>query len=259
MKNDKKVDRKKQEDVALTRALVWFAAAMVLEFLLLLVDKYYINFSYGMTNVAIALGVVIKILAVAATVGAVLSGVWSAKRMKAEGTLPFMGVVITTCLLSIGVSSALIVAFHRAAVQMLCLVVPAGAVLVLVYYLYQREFFFSALGMGIGLLGLWLVRKNVGHDLLVAVYVVVGAVVLAALLVLVLKLKKNQGVLCVGGTNYAILPKKSNFVLVAMSCMVSLAAMVAGLLLGGTVAFYLLFVLLSWLCVLLVYYTVKMM
>ena len=33
MENSNRADRKKQEDIALTRALIWFAAAMVLEFL----------------------------------------------------------------------------------------------------------------------------------------------------------------------------------------------------------------------------------
>ena len=180
--------------------------------------------------------------------------------MNAEGELPFMGIVITTSLLAIGVSSALIVFFYRAAVQLLYLLVPAGAVLALVYYLYQKEFFFSACGVGGGMLGLWLVRKNIGtHDLVVNLYMVAGAVLLVAILLLTLTIKKNQGVLAVGERQYEILPKQSNFMLIVLSCAVSLLALLAGLLLGGTVAFYLLFVLLGWLFVLLVYYTVKMM
>ena len=262
MENSKRADRKKQEDIALTRALIWFGAAMVLEFLLLLVNKYYVNFTADSASIALALavGTVLKVTAAAGLVGAVLSGVWSWKRMNAEGTLPFMGVVITATLLAIGVSSALIVMFYRSAVQLLYLLVPAGAVLALVYYLYQREFFFSACGVGVGMLGLWLVRKNIGtHDLLVNLYMVAGAAVLLVILVLVLKLKKDQGMLAVGDKKYEILPKQSNFMLIVLSCVVSLLALLAGLLLGGTAAFYLLFVLLGWLFVLLVYYTVKMM
>lgn len=262
MENRKRADRKKQEDIALTRALIWFAAAMVLEFLLLLVNKYYVNFTAASASIALALamGTVLKVTSVVGLIGAVISGVRSWKRMGAEGELPFMGLVITTTLLAIGVSSAMIVFFYRAAVQLLYMLVPAGAVLALVYYLYQKEFFFSACGVGIGMLGLWLVRKNIGtHDLVVNLYMVAGAVLLVAILLLVLKMKKNQGVLVVGDRQYEILPKQSNFMLIVLSCVVSLLALLAGLLLGGTVAFYLLFVLLGWLFVLLVYYTVKMM
>lgn len=262
MENRKRADRKKQEDIALTRALIWFGAAMVLEFLLLLVNKYYVNFTADSASIALALALetVIKVAAVAGLVGAVVSGVWSWKRMKAEGTLPFMGVVLTATVLAVGVSCALIALFYRPAVQLLYLLVPAGAVLALVYYLYQKEFFFSACGVGVGMLGLWLVRKNIGtHDLLINLYMVAGAVLLLAILLLVLKLKNNQGILTVGDKQCEILPKQSNFMLIVLSCVVSLLALIAGLVLGGTAAFYLLFVLLGWLFVLLVYYTVKMM
>ena len=260
MENSKRADRKKQEDIALTRALIWFGAAMVLEFLLLLVNKYYVNFTVDSVSIALALGTVLKVTAAAGLIGAVLCGVWSWKRMNAEGTLPFMGVVLAATLLVVGVSSVLTVMFHRSAVQLLYLLVPAGAVLALVYYLYQKEFFFSACGVGIGMLGLWLVRKNIGtHDLLVNLYMVAGAAILLAILLLVLKLKKDQGVLTMGDKKYEILPKQSNFMLIVLSCMVSLLALFAGLMLGGTAAFYLLFALLGWLFVLLVYYTGKMM
>lgn len=262
MENSNRADRKKQEDIALTRALIWFAAAMVLEFLLLLVNKYYVNFTADSAsiNLALALGSVLKVTAVLGLLGAVLSGVWGWKQMKAERVFPFLSVVLTAVLLAIGVSSALIVVFYRAAVQLLYVLVPAGAVLALVYYLYQKEFFFCACGSGVGLLGLWLVRKNIGtHDMLVNLYMVAGAVVLLAIMLLALKLKKGQGMLEVKGKQIALLPKQSNFLLIVLSCVVSLLAMFVGLLLGGTVAFYLLFVLLAWLFVLLVYYTVKMM
>lgn len=262
MENSKRADRKKQEDIALTRALIWFAAAMVLEFLLLLVNKYYVNFTADSLSIRLALAMetVLKITAAAGLIGAAISGVRGWKRMSADGALPFMSIVVTAFLLAVGLSSVLIVLFYRPAVQLLYLLVPAGAVLALVYYLYQKEFFFSACGVGIGMLGLWLVRKNIGtHDLLVGLYAVAGAIVLLAILLLALKLKKNHGVLDMGGKKYEALPKQSNFMLIVLSCVVSLLALVAGLLLGGAVAFYLLFVLLGWLFVLLVYYTVKMM
>lgn len=262
MENSKRADRKKQEDIALTRALLWFAAAMVVEFLLLLVNKYYINFTADSASIrlALAMGTVLKVTTALGLLGAVACGVWSWKRMKKDGELPFLCVVLTAVLLAVGVCSGLIVLFYRPAVQLLYIMVPAGAVLALVYYLYQKEFFFSACGVGVGLLGLWLVRKNIGtHDLLVNLYAVVAVLVLLAIILLTLKLKKSAGVLNIKDKQYAVLPKRSNFLLVVLSCVVSLATLLAGLFLGGTAAFYLLFVLVAWLFVLLVYYTVKMM
>lgn len=262
MENKKKADRSKQEDIALTRALIWFGAAMALEFLLLLVNKYYVNFTADSTsiNLALALGTVVKVTTVLGLLGAAVCGFFGWKRIKADGTLPFLHLVLTATLLAVGVSSGLIVLFYRAAVELLYILVPAAAVLALVYYLYQKEFFFSACGVGVGLLGLWLVRKNNGtHDLLVALYAAAGAVILLAILLLALHLKKQQGVLTIRGKQFSVLPKQSSYLPVILSCIAGLAALAAGLLLGGTVAFYLLFVLLAWLFVLLVYYTVKMM
>lgn len=262
MEKNKRADRKKQEDIALTRALSWFGAAMVLEFLLLLVNKYYVNFTADSASIALALamGTVVKVITVVSLLGAAALGFLGWKRMNAQNAVPFLWVVLTALLLAVGVSSGLIWAFYRAAVELLYVLVPAGAVLALVYYLYQKEFFFSACGVGVGLLGLWLVRKNPGtHDLLVTVYTVAGAVALVAILLLMLKLKKAQGMLTIKERQFPILSKQSNYLPVFASCIAGLAALVTGLLLGATVAFYLLFVLLAWLFVLLVYYTIKMM
>lgn len=262
MKNDKNAIRNKQEDIALTRALIWFGAAMVLEFLLLLVNKYYINFTADSASIslAMALSSVIKVTTVLGLLGAAVCGFFGWKHIEDKGVFPFLWLVLTATALAVGISSGLIVLFYRAAVELLYILVPAMAVLALVYYLYQREFFFSACASGVGLLGLWLVRKNSGaHNLVVILYTALGVVSLLAILLLVLNLKKNQGILTIKGNQLPILSKQCNYLPVFLSCAISLLALTAGLLLGSAAAFYLLFVLLAWLFVLLVYYTVKMM
>ena len=72
MENRKRADRKKQEDLALTRALIWFAAAMAVEFLLLLVNKYYVNFTADSASIdlALALSAVIKATTILGLAGA---------------------------------------------------------------------------------------------------------------------------------------------------------------------------------------------
>ena len=126
MENRNRADRKKQEDIALTRALIWFSAAMILEFLLLLVNKYYVNFTADSLSIRVALAMetVLKVTAAAGLIGAVISGVRGWKRMNAEEELPFMSIVVTAFLLAVGISSVLIVVFYRPAVQLLYLMVP---------------------------------------------------------------------------------------------------------------------------------------
>jgi len=262
MDNSKKAERRKQEDIALNHALLWFAAAVVLEFLVLLVNNYYIGFSSAPSSIAIAkaCSVAIKIVCPVALLAAVFGGFWCWKRWKAVGTIPFLAVLLTVSVLVAGVGAGLIILYYDAAVQLLCLLVPAGAVLAFLFYLYQKDFFLSACAIGVGLLGLWLVRKNGGnHDLIVNLYMVLGALVLLGAAILVSRLSKEKGVLSVKGTQYRVLAARANYMLMLVSCVISLAAMLGGLLLGSAVAFYLLFVLLAWLFVLLVYYTVKLM
>lgn len=262
MDKKRKAAISKQEDVALTRALLWFAAAMVLEFLLLLVDRHYIGFTADGAAIALAqvLHVVIRVAAVLGLVcGAVLA--WWCKRASAKrGELAFTPLLLSVSAFAVGISGALIVLLYSVAVELLCVVVPALGVLALVYYLYQKEFFLSCLGSGIGLLGLWLVRRGSARlDVVIDLYLIVGVIVLAVALMLAFCLKKNTGALNVKGKRMVLLAKQTNYLTLILSCVFGLLALAAGLVLGGTAAFYLLFGLLGWLLVLLVYYTVKLM
>ncbi|MBQ3134492.1 MAG: hypothetical protein IJB75_01600 [Oscillospiraceae bacterium] len=252
----------KQEDTALNRALLWFAAAMVLEFLLLLVDRYYIGFIADSAGIALAqaLHVVIRVVAVLGLVGGVAAAVWCRKASVKCGELAFAPMMISAVAFAFGISGALIVLFYTAAVDLLCVLVPALGVLALVYYLYQKEFFVSALCAGVGLLGLWLVRRGSARmGVLIDLYAVAALVVLVAALVLLFCVKKQSGTLTVKGKKVVLFGKQTEYLPVVLSCIFSLLALAVGFVLGSAAAFYLLFGLLVWLLVLLVYYTVKLM
>ncbi len=258
MDKKKKAAIQKQEDQALTRALVWFAGAMVVEFLLLLVNNVFTRgipswvFANGLSNA-------LPYIAAVLVIGAVAAGVWCSKRTKAKNELAFLPMVLAVALLELA-GSAVVLRISVSAMDLLCVLVPAGAVLALVYYLYQKEFFFSVCAMGLSMLGLWLVRKNSGlHTVIVTAYAVLAAVLLVALLVLALRTRKNNNVFQFKAVRFVFNPKHGGLVPVMVSCLLGIAALVAGLVLGSVVAFYLLFALLAWLLVLLVYYTVKLM
>ena len=242
--------------------MLWFAAAMVLEFLLLLVNKYYIGFTTVSASIALAqaLHVVIRVAAVLGLVFGVAAAVWCRKASTKNDGLAFGALLLSVFGLALGVSGGLIAVFYAAAVDLLCVVVPALAVLVLVYYLYQKEFFLSCVCSGIGVLGLWLVRRGSARmDAVITLYAAAGMVVLAAVLVLACRLKKTGGVLTLKGKRLALLSKQGSYLPVFLSCVFGLLALAGCLVLGSAAAFYLLFGLLAWLLVLLVYYTVKLM
>ena len=78
--------------------------------------------------------------------------------------------------------------FQESGIRMLFWLVPAWAALALVYYLYQREFFLSALVSGVGVLGLWFVR----HAGASSFYTIGAVAVILVLAVMMLWLKGHS-------------------------------------------------------------------
>lgn len=262
MDKQTKAAKHKQEDIALSRALTWFAAAMVLEFLLLLVNKYYVDFSADAGAIAVALTMekFFKIFAVVGTLAGIVCAVLYCKRAK-EKTAPFLLLVAAAVLVFAGVGCVVILRFWSAGVRALSVIVPAIAVLALIYYLYQKEFFLSALAVSAGMFALWMVRQNLAaHRVLFAVYAVLALAVLSAVVTVTVSAKKNGGSITVAGRKIPLLSKKGDgYTLTLASCALSLALGAAGAFLGATAAFYLLIALAAWAFILLVYYTVKLM
>ena len=137
---------------------------------------------------------------------------------------------------------------------MLFWLVVAWAVLALVYYLYQREFFLAATAVGLSILGLWFVRYGAGRWLEPALMAAGIAVVLVA----ALWLKQRDGVLP-GAGRISFLPQEANYPVVLVSGLAGLAALVTAMVLGSAVAYYLIFLMMAWMFALFVYYTVKLM
>ena len=142
----------------------------------------------------------------------------------------------------------------------MCTLVPAVAVLALVYYLYQREFFAITVLSALGLVGLWLFRKaGGGHAVVVSGYFAVVAVILVAAVLLARRLQQAEGMLKRGEKRIRVLGHGANYALFYVSCAVVAAALAAALILGAAAAYYLMFALVAWIFVLAVYFTVKLM
>ena len=144
--------------------------------------------------------------------------------------------------------------FQESGIRMLFWLVPAWAALALVYYLYQREFFLSALVSGVGVLGLWFVR----HAGASSFYTIGAVAVILVLAVMMLWLKGHGGRLFSGEAGQ-LLPEEAGYPLMLLSCVISLAAIAIAAFVGGALSYYLLYAMVAWLFALLVYYTVKMM
>lgn len=247
--------QRKQEDLALKNGLLWVAGAIVLEILLFLLNRY--TFHYGTTsaavNLAVALRTVLKVLrplgAVAFVGGAVMALLQAKKEKKSVWFLvvSVAGLVVMTC-------AHVTVVYHEAGMRMLFLLVPVLGGVALSFFLYQREFFLSAVSCVLAALGLWFVRiAGLGLE---TILVLAAA---AVVLMLLLGLKKTDGCLKLAGLEIRLVPEKGNYMTALATTVMALAAVLLAVVAGETIAYYLIFVVGAWLFALLVYYTVKMM
>lgn len=252
-KNQREV-RLRQEDADLNRGLLWVVGAVLLECLLMVVNRWYINFYPAEIGVAEAILNVMRVLRVGGGIVGILALVWSALCFR-KGSKAGWPAVVGLALLALAVCAHVTLSYEKNGVRMLFMLVPAWAALALVYYLYQPECFLAVTAGGFGAMGLWFVRFG-GMTVDVALCLV-GAVLVA---LVTLGLKKSDGALMqAGGKKVQWAPQGISYALVLASCVLGVLVVIAAAALGSNVAYYLMFAMVAWLFALVVYYTVKMM
>ena len=253
MDRKQREERRRQEDIALQRGLLWVAGAVVLEALLVFVNRFYINYYTTEVELALVLRNVLGFLHMAAPAAAAAALVWAGLQLK-QGKPFTLPLVLAAALGACSVCSHVIIKFHSQGTSMLFWLVAAWAVLALVYYIYQKEFFLAASACGMSVLALWFVRYGEAGRL-EAIVILAG---IAAVTAAALWLKKSAGVLP-GKQQIPFLPQNTSYTVLLATCAASLAMVIAAMLLNGMAAYYLIFVMAAWLFALFVYYTVKLM
>lgn len=255
MDRNEREARRHQEDRALNKALIWVGVAIVLEFLLVLVNRYYINYNTSTESINRVLAIQAALVGLrwVSLVALVVCVVWMLVQLSKNGNAVLPG-VLAIAAGGLLLCSHVILNFRDTGLRMMFWMVPAWAALALLYYLYQREFFFSALISGLGLLGLWFVR----HASPLGLYTILVVVVLVLLTLGLFLLKKKDGLFQLGKGKARLLPAEANYSLIFLSFVVSLVVIALAAFVGGSMAYYLLYAMVAWLFALLVYYTVKM-
>lgn len=258
-KKEQQAQRAKQEDVVLNKVLWWIVGSVILEALLLLLNRVYVNYTASEIEFAYSLRGVFKVLAIVLPICfVVLAGLWlaarkSGKLVKLTGVLALIALILAVCAVIVRI-------FDVSGVKFLYIAVPVVAVLALIYYLYQREFFFSAALSALGLLGIKVAAQAessplVGYGYL-AVLAVLAVLVLAGAVCFRL-LQSHKGFWSVKGKAKEILPKNANYAMLYVTCALVAAVVIAALVLGALAVLY--GVLVAWLLILAVYYTVRLM
>lgn len=255
-KKEQQAQRAKQEDVVLNKVLWWIVGSVILEALLLLLNRVYVNYTASEIEFAYSLRGVFKVLAIVLPICfVVLAGLWlaarkSGKLVKLTGVLALIALILAVCAVIVRI-------FDVSGVKFLYIAVPVVAVLALIYYLYQREFFVSAVFCALGLLGIKLLPRVRGSSLVGYAYAVALAVLLVAAVVLFRMMQKSQGKLTVKGAPVQVFPKGANYALLYVTCALVAVVAIAAVMMGALTLLY--GVLVAWLLILAVYYTVRLM
>lgn len=255
--SEKKVTKRQREDQALNRVLIWFGAAVALELFMLLINRFYVGGSGG--GSVRVLGIVLTVLAVGGLLGGVAAGFWLVKVKGQKGPLVAPVATMVICLV-LAACCAITLRWQGDGVRLLYVLLPVAAVLGLIYYLYQREFFLVALVAGGGLLSVWTLWKSSGFFTPVTwVVVVVSVLVAAAGAAFAALLHKNDGQLTIKGKRVRVLPKKASYLCVYLTAALSVVSILCGCFLGAGVAYGLIFLMVGWLFIMAVYHTVRLM
>lgn len=253
----KRLQKRKEEDAAFNKMLLWLAGSVVLEGLTLLLQRFYIDFSYTNFGLALAEGLD-TFFGIFRFVGAVLfitGCVWTFLWVR-NGRKKVLPVAVTCVVLWLWIASVLCYGLNQLGMTLLCALPVAIAVLSAIFFLYQREFFYNGILTAVGIAALWVYRQiYMNHPRMsvcgfAAVWVFLILVAVAAF-----RLSRKDGK--VGP--FRVLPVSASYLSIYLTCGVVALALLAALLIGIAAAYYIIFVLVGWLFCLAVYYTVKLM
>ena len=250
----KREQHHEQEDATFNKMLLWLLGAVVVELFILLVKQLYVKFLAGeaLANILFNFFHVFTFLGAALTAAGI---VWAVLNHR-KGRPAVVPCICTAAVAGLWVMSVLGYFLFDIGMNIMMLLPAVAAVLIVVYFLYQRVFFLSTLLTTGGLLALWLHRQYYEtHPTMIRLVFVAGFVLLAAGLILSFLLHRGGGKL--GGLR--VMPPDTSYLMTWITCGVTALAMALALVLGVAAGFYLLFALVAWEFVHAVFYTVRLM
>lgn len=252
--------RDQQEFEILRRVLFWLGAAVLLETLVLLGNRFYFHL---LTTELYLLEKMMHVMEALQYVGLVVALgflVWAFLARKKDERSGICRIISAACFAAVSVCAFLFLQIGSSSVPVLLVAIPAMAGLIMIYYLYQREFFVSATISGLAILGLWIFRAASARYLTFYYGYMVVVICLAVLvLAFSLRIKKEDGVFRWGEYKLALFKSNASYkVLFATSALVVLFLALAPLI-GSAFAYYAFLGLMIWIFVLAVYFTARLM
>jgi len=249
--------KQRQEVDLLDRVMIWFGASLFYELFLLAVNRYYFHYRVKEIEFAAGLDKLFGALIYITLAACVVVFLW-ARFGKVRHSLPIY-IAGAACGV-LGISFWLFKYVGDISVRVLQVIVPVVAVIALIYYLYQKEFFAITTLSGLCILGLWIYRRAaVSHPMVSYGYLIGFCAVSAAVFILAVVLQRGDGAWKLGGQERRVLPRSASYPMVYLTCVLTVLAVAAALALGATIAYYAIFGVIAWIFAMAVYYTVRLM
>lgn len=253
---EKRELREQQEAAVLRRVLLWLCVTVILEAYVLLTNRFLFHYRVGEIDMIETLRSAYGVSQFVFLGLCVVFGVWSytaAKKTQGKGVLRS---IVAGMFGAAAVCSFLFLRTGLASISVLQVAIPVMGVLILIYYLYQKEFFAISSLCAMGILGLWMFRTG-GAQYPVIVYSYMGVAVAVIVLCAVgfAYLQKHEGMI----NALRFLPKDGKYSPVYVTCALVAALLLLPLVLGVVFAYYAIVALVIWVFIMAVYFTAKLM
>ncbi len=257
---DLRASRDREEAEVLRRVLFWLGAAVLLETLVLLGNRFYFNYLMSEFSLVEKLNGAMKVLQFAGFAVALVFVIWALMGRRTNQHAGIARIISATFFAAISVCAILFLHVGSSSVSVLLVAIPSLGGLIMIYYLYQREFFLLATASGLGILGLWIFRTgHVNYTVFYYVYAAVLLCLLAGLSAFAVNLQKKDGVMEWHGKSIALLKPGAHYKTIWITAGVVAAFLVLAPLLGVTFAYYAFLALIVWIFVMAVYFTSRLM
>lgn len=259
---DMRALREQQENEVLRRVLFWLGAAVLLETVVLLTNRFFFHALTTPAEMQLqqVLFQVLEILRFAGFIVAAGFLIWALAGRKKDAHCGIARIISAAFFAALSVCAILFVHIGMSSVSVLLVGIPAVAGLIMIYYLYQREFFVLAALCGLGILGLWVYRQgSVRYLNLYYVYAVLVVLLAIAIAFLCRRLQAAEGSFSLGERKLEIFKADVNYLPLWISTALVAVSLVLAPLVGTAFAYYAFLGLIIWIFVMAVYYTSKLM
>lgn len=258
-KNLRSAQEQKENEI-LYKILLWLGVAVILEAMVIWVNRYFFNYLVKEITLATALIKVFSVLQYVALALALVFFIWTLFMRKKNYKYAYLGLLLAVFFAGIAVSCFLFLHVGVASISPLLVCIPAGAGMIMIYYLYQREFFAITFVGFLSILGLWMIRSaSEKYKIFLNVYVALALCIFLAVVLFSIYLRKNEGKIRFRGTTLTVLRKESNYEVLWVTCALAALALPGALIFGAQFAYYVILALVVWLFIMAVYFTSKLM